>query len=111
MPKDSNEGVADRHSDGSKSSKEKPSNEGENKGSGFFDRLSDFFHRRRQPETGDKEVPEDQKRGNWDGMETVPSSNGNGWTVLPGNHFDEYSDIYNNYGGHPRTSIPMKRTV
>ena len=111
MPKDTNEGVheiPERSSDVTENRDEKPSNEGEDKGRGFFNRLSDFFHRERQPETGDEEVTENQKRGNWDGMETVSPSNGNGWTVLPGNHFDEYSDIYNNYGDHPRTSIPKE---
>ena len=102
------EGDADKPKEGSDSREDKPSNEGENKKSGFFGKLSDFFHRGRQPEMREEEAPESPKRGNWDGMETAPAPNGSGWTILPGNYFDEYSDIDKNYGDHPRTSIPKE---
>lgn len=67
----------------------------------FFDRIGNFFHRDSKPQEAE-EVTNPQ----WDGMETAPAPNGSGWTVLPGNHFDQYSDIDKNYEDHPRTAIP-----
>lgn len=75
---------------------------------GFFDRISHFFNHSK--DSAEKPTqPEAEKRGNWDGMETAPAPNGSGWTLLPGNHFDKYSDIDRNYADHPRTAYPKEQ--
>ncbi|MBQ8616648.1 MAG: hypothetical protein IJX67_07210 [Oscillospiraceae bacterium] len=75
---------------------------------GFFDRISNFFNRGKDSAENPTQ-PEAEKRGVWDGMETAPAPNGSGWTLLPGNHFDKYSDIDKNYADHPRTAYPKEQ--
>ena len=53
------------------------------------------------------ELPGNQ-RDNWEGLETEAAPNGSGWTMLPGNHFDKYSDIDKNYDKHHRVDIPKE---
>lgn len=75
---------------------------------GFFDRISQFFNHSK--DSAEKPTqPETEKRGHWDGMETAPAPNGSGWTLLPGNHFDKYSDIDRHYSDHPRTAYPKEQ--
>ena len=69
----------------------------------LWDRIGGFFGRHKQPESS-PEVTE-APRGKWEGLETAPQPNGSGWTVLPGNNFDKFSDIDRNYSNHPRTDL------
>ena len=67
---------------------------------GFFSKLSDFFNRgKKNEQSGDALLKENARRGDrtpqpkWEGMESAKRPDGSGWTVIPGKHFDKYSEI------------------
>ena len=83
------------------STEEKPS---------IWERLGNFFSHKETEPVSEEEQPR-ETHGSWEGMETAPAPNGSGWTVLPGNHFDEYTDVDLHYSDHPRVAIPKDEQV